>query len=96
MTMTVGYYVYYRVAPAQSEQAARVVALLQADVCSRTGVSGRLLRRRDDPTTWMEIYEGVSDEQGFDASLAAAVAQCGFSGVLSGDSRRITEVFGSF
>ena len=27
------------------------------------------MRRRDDPLTYMEIYEGVSDEKAFEAAL---------------------------
>ena len=27
------------------------------------------MRRRDDPVTYMEVYEGVSDEQAFEALL---------------------------
>lgn len=93
--MSPNYYVYYRVAPDQAERASGVVAALQNDVLAQTGVRGRLMHRRDDPSTWMEIYEGISDEHAFDASLAAAVERCGFSGVLAAGSKRITEVFTS-
>jgi hypothetical protein len=93
--MTLGYYVYYRIALDQAERARGVVAALQDDVLAQTGVRGRLMHRRDDASTWMEIYESVSDEQAFDASLAAAVERCGFSGVLAADSQRVTEIFGS-
>jgi hypothetical protein len=65
-------------------------------VLRQTGVRGRLMHRRDDPAPWMEIYEGISDEQAFDASLAAAVKRCGFSSVLAAGSQRVTEIFGSF
>ena len=91
--MTLGYYIYYRVAAEQSQRARTVIASLQEDVRERTGIRGRLLHRRDDPATWMEIYEGISDEQAFSASLCAAVDRCGFSGVLASGSRRVTEVF---
>lgn len=91
--MRLGYYIYYRVAADRTESARRIVAALQEDLRTQTGVSGRLLHRRDDPATWMEIYEAVSDEQAFDASLAAAVERCGFSGVLAAGSRRVTEIF---
>ena len=33
------------------------------------GVRGRWMRRRDDPTTYMEVYEGVADEAAFEALL---------------------------
>ena len=86
--MQVGYYVYYRVALDQSERARRAVALLQEDVRGRTGVSGRLLHRRDDPATWMEIYEHVHDVHSFDAALDAAVSRHGV-GVHIPDGRHV-------
>ena len=92
--MSPNYYVYYRVALDQSERARSVVAALQDDVLAQTGVRGRLMHRRDDPATWMEIYEGVSDGHAFDASLATAVKRSGFAGVLAAGSQRITEIFG--
>lgn len=92
--MTIGYYIYYRVALEQGERTKRVVAALQQDVFERTGVRGRVLQRRDDPATWMEIYEGIADERAFDASLAAATERCAFSAVLAPGSKRITEIFG--
>jgi quinol monooxygenase YgiN len=92
--MSPNYYVYYRVALDQAERARDVVAALQDDVLAQTGVRGRLMHRRDDAATWMEIYEGISDEQAFDASLAAAVERCGFSSVLAAGSQRVTEIFG--
>jgi quinol monooxygenase YgiN len=91
--MKVGYYVYYRIPLDQAEGVKRVVTALQEEVLKQTGVRGRLLHRRDDPTTWMEVYEGIADEQAFDASLAAAVERCAFAGVLAAGSQRITEIF---
>ena len=94
--MTIGYYVYYRVAPEKFAHGRQIVASLQEKVRASTGVSGRLLRRRDDATTWMEIYEGISDEQAFEASLTDAVERSGFSSVLADRATRITEIFGPF
>jgi hypothetical protein len=92
--MTAGYYVYYRIQLDQAARVKRVVTALQQEVLALTGVRGRLLHRRDDPATWMEIYEGIADERAFDASLAAAVERCAFAGVLAAGSQRITEIFG--
>ena len=39
------------------------------------GVTGRVLVRRDDPRTWMEIYEHVADARLFERELAAGVAR---------------------
>ena len=64
------YYVYYRVAPEQLRDMRQSVERLFARVEKQCGVRGRWMRRRDDPTTYMEVYEGVQDEQAFEALLA--------------------------
>ncbi len=43
----------------------------------RFGVRGRWMHRRDDPTTYMEVYEGVTDERGFEAWLERESAPLG-------------------
>ncbi|HYX64175.1 MAG TPA: DUF4936 family protein [Burkholderiales bacterium] len=63
------YYVYYKVDFARlAELRERVEALFDA-VEKQCGVRGRWMRRRDDPTTYMEVYEGVADEAAFEALL---------------------------
>ncbi len=68
----VHYYVWYRVLAAPVE-ARRAVAALQDDLAQQTGIHGRVLVRRDDPATWMEVYEGVAAPAQFEPALAAAV-----------------------
>ena len=68
----VHYYVWYRVLAAPAE-AQRAVAALQDDLATHTGIRGRVLTRRDDPATWMEIYEDVAAPAQFEPALAAAV-----------------------
>jgi hypothetical protein len=71
------YYVYYKVTPEQiRELRARIDALLQA-VEKRCGVRGRLMHRRDDPSTYMEVYEDVEDETAFEALLEREGAKLG-------------------
>lgn len=71
------YYVYYRV------DAARLVTLrieieeLFEKIHSQCGVRGRWMRRRDEATTHMEVYEGVKDETMFEALLERESAQLG-------------------
>jgi len=91
--MNAGYYIYYRVAPDQAERARRILSALQDDVLKDTGVRGRLLQRRDDPSTWMEIYDEVENEIAFEQSLAAALERRGFSGLLASGSQRMAEIF---
>ena len=71
------YYVYYKADPSRlTELRAAVEALFDA-VEQACGVRGRWMRRRDDPTTYMEVYEGVADEAAFEALLERAGAGLG-------------------
>ena len=63
------YYVYYKLEPSRLAEARTLVNELFKMVKSDFDVHGRWLRRRDDPTTYMEVYEGVQDEARFDALM---------------------------
>jgi hypothetical protein len=66
------YYVYYRVEPERLDAVRDGVHHL-FDVLERaTGVRGRWMRRRDEPATYMEVYENVADDAAFEALLAQA------------------------
>jgi len=41
------------------------------------GVRGRWMHRRDDPTTYMEVYEDVKDEARFETVLEREGAKLG-------------------
>jgi Domain of unknown function (DUF4936) len=41
------------------------------------GVRGRWMHRRDDPATYMEVYEGVKDEAAFERVLEREGAKLG-------------------
>lgn len=94
--MLLNYYVYYRVAPSDAARTRAVVDAVQSALHQHTGFQGRLLRRDDDPTTWMEIYEGVADPLRFEAVLDRLLAQHHFDGCMASDSRRHTERFTLF
>ena len=71
------YYVYYKVEP-------ELLALLRSSVDEmfkkiekECGVRGRWMHRRDDPLTYMEVYEGVTDEKAFEALLEREGAKLG-------------------
>jgi hypothetical protein len=86
--VTVSLYVYYKLPPDVDPRA--LVKAMQADLRVRSGVAGRLLRRRDDPATWMEVYEGLDDAAGFETMLDAAVVRHGLMGILgTGGSRHV-------
>jgi len=90
------YYIYYRVAPSEAARVRAVVDAVQSALRQNTGIQGRLLRRDDDSSTWMEIYEAVADPNRFEAALDRLLAQHGFDGCLASDSRRHTERFTLF
>jgi hypothetical protein len=71
------YYVYYRVDPARVAALAPAIQGLFGAVERETGVRGTWMRRRDDATTYMEVYEGVEDEQRFEAVLERESAGLG-------------------
>lgn len=68
------------------------IAAMMADLSRRTGVSGRLLVRRDEPATWMEIYEDVADAAMFERELSGAVVRHGIAR-LDGMGNRHIEAF---
>lgn len=72
--MPTHYYIWFRVT-GDLEEARAAVSVFAADLRGRTGIAGRLLTGRDDPRTWMEIYENVTDAAAFQRELAAAVAR---------------------
>ena len=94
--VTLSFYIYYRVPAQNAERARAVVRELQRELAGSAGISGRLLRRRDDETTWMEIYENVQDGARFEAELAKLVERRGLAALLVPGSSRKQEVFRSF
>ena len=94
--MLLNYYVYYRVAPSDAARARAVVDAVQSALRQDTGIQGSLLRRDDDPSTWMEIYEAVADPLRFEAALERLLAQHNFDRCMAADARRHTERFTLF
>jgi Domain of unknown function (DUF4936) len=71
------YYVYYKVAPDRVKQLRAAVTALFDTVEKQFGVRGRWMHRRDDPSTYMEVYEGVKDGAAFEALLEREGAKLG-------------------
>jgi uncharacterized protein DUF4936 len=71
------YYVYYKVPPERLAEVRPRVESLFSIVEKQSGVRGRWMRRRDDPSTFMEVYEGVRDERAFEALLEREGARLG-------------------
>ncbi len=71
------YYVYYRVEAGRVASLREEVRQLFRSIEAATGVRGRWMRRREEPVTYMEVYEDVGDELAFEALLAREAAQLG-------------------
>ena len=66
------FFVSYRVD--RDEAAAElIVRTMLARLGCRSGVSGRLLKKRDEPCLLMEVYEGVVDAEAFERLLDQAL-----------------------
>lgn len=76
------YYVYYRLSPDQVHEARKTVQSLFDAVEKACGVRGRWMRRRDDPSTYMEVYEDVKDEAALEAVLEREGAKLGVPRVV--------------
>lgn len=94
--MTLCYYVYYKVPRENAARARDVIERLQRDLAAATGVHGRLLRRRDDETTWMEIYEDVREAAALESALDELARRHDIAALLAPGSARRREVFQGF
>jgi len=63
--------------PARLAEVRAGVGRLFAAIERECGVRGRWMHRRDDPTTYMEVYEDVKNEQAFEAVLEREGAKLG-------------------
>ena len=84
------YYIYYQVYADDAETELQVRSLLSKLAC-RCGVHGYLLKRRDDPLTWMEVYESIQDGNAFELQINRIVAELDVSMFING--KRVIECF---
>jgi hypothetical protein len=71
------YYVYYKIPSDRLAALRALVDELFGRMEKQTGVRGRWMHRRDDPLTYMEVYEDVKDEKAFEALLEREGAKLG-------------------
>jgi len=71
------YYVYYKISADQFPRLRDAVQILFNTIEKQCGVRGRWMRRRDDPSTYMEVYEEVKDAAAFEALLEREGAKLG-------------------
>lgn len=91
--MSWSYYIYYRVDAAKTGACAVAVEYLLDVMRKKTGIQGRVMKKRNEPLLWMEVYENVTDEAGFEWELAEAVTGSGIGKLLQEGSGRHTECF---
>lgn len=87
------YYIYYRIEERHGAELETRIRNMQADLRTRTGIPGRLLKKRGDPLVWMEVYEDVSDSAALERTLAELVEKYGINECLTPGSARMTECF---
>ncbi|HEV7390145.1 MAG TPA: DUF4936 family protein [Burkholderiales bacterium] len=90
--MAYSYHVQYRVDRSVRECEQRVLELLSI-IKSRTAITGRLLKKRAEPFSWMEVYENVRDDALFELALENAASQLSIRRYLEPGSRRRLECF---
>ncbi len=88
MPTHVQFFVWYAIAGDPQPTRAAIDAMM-ADIARRTGVNGRLLVRRDQPGTWMEIYENVADAVGFEREIAIVARRHKLSRFIFGGTRHV-------
>jgi hypothetical protein len=85
------YYIYYRVSANHADEVETLVRSMQARLACRSGVAGRLLKKRGEPGLWMEVYESVNEPERFERLLNQAVDE--FDLAMFVDGVRHTECF---
>ena len=91
--MPIHYYVYYRVEASEVPALAASLDAMQLILAEETGVNGRVLKRTDDPLTWMEVYENVADPSGFEFTLQELVETFTLERYLAPNAHRVVERF---
>ncbi|MHB1677334.1 MAG: DUF4936 family protein [Sulfuriferula sp.] len=84
------YYVYYRVYTDDAETELQIRSM-QARLGCRCGVYGYLLKRREDPLTWMEVYESIANGATFERHMNHALSESDATMFINGN--RVTECF---
>lgn len=85
------YYIYYRVSEKSANEAETLVRSMQARLACRSGIAGRLLKKRDEAGLWMEVYEDVTEPARFEHLLQQAVDEFDLGMFI--DGIRHTECF---
>lgn len=80
------FYVWYRVERDDRDTETAVRGMMARLAC-RSGVPGQLLKKRDEPCLWMEVYAGVADPAGFERLMAQQVDEFDLGMFIDGNRR---------
>lgn len=78
------YYIYYRVDAKNADEAEILVRSMQARLACRSGIRGKLLKKRGEPGLWMEVYENVGQPERFERLLEQAADEFDLAMFLDG------------
>ncbi|MBT9613220.1 MAG: DUF4936 family protein [Burkholderiales bacterium] len=87
------YYIYYQVNPERLLEADAAVKQIQYEMEAHFSIAGRLLKKRDEPMLWMEVYENVPSSTAFEAALKQVEDKTGIMQYMLGDGQRHLECF---
>ena len=88
------YFIYYRIRDGVDiDDAHASVRDMQLALSKKTGIVGRLFVRDHEDTTWMEVYEGVSEMIAFELALREGVEQHDLERIIQPGSARHMECF---
>lgn len=86
-------YAYYRINPQRRDALRAAVDALFLAAARAYGAQGRWMRRRDDPTTYLEVYAEVENVDALAAFLRRECERSGFARLLAEGSVRHEEIF---
>ncbi|MDX1374137.1 MAG: DUF4936 family protein [Burkholderiales bacterium] len=86
-------YTYYRIDPARQREARTAVEALFAAAAQAYGVRGRWMRRKDDPSTFLEVYAEVENVEALAAFIRSECERMGFVRLLADGAARHDEIF---
>lgn len=85
--MSYTYCIWYRVTDDGPEAEAALRGMMARLAC-RTGVRGQLMKKRDEPRLWLELYQGVVDADAFETQLTEVAATYDVD-MFVADARRV-------
>lgn len=80
------FYVWYRVERDDADTETAVRGMMARLAC-RSGIAGQLLKKRDEPRLWMEVYLDVADPSGFERLMAQKVDEFDLGMFIDGNRR---------